>query len=258
MSMRRSGSRTKPRANARPGLPDRQALVTEAAGSLAVARATRWAMTIDRRRLVAVLGALVVGVVVASALARASATVEALGTTRTVLVATGRIEPGEPLTVANTELAARPAGHLPDHSLTERPSDAIASATIEPGEVVVEARVVGHSDGGSDGRGSGSVRGSVRETMLAIDERAVTIPMPFAPPPVRLGVVVDIVGIVAADGPFGATATPLGTGRVVFVGEDAITIATTSVEAMAVVSHLGSGAVELLITPFERAGPPLP
>ncbi len=254
MSMRRSGSRTKPRANARPGLPDRQALVTEAAGSLAVARATRWAMTIDRRRLVAVLGALVVGVVVASALARASATVEALGTTRTVLVATGRIEPGEPLTVANTELAARPAGHLPDHSLTERPSDAIASATIEPGEVVVEARVVGHPDGGSDRRGSGSVR----ETMLAIDERAVTIPMPFAPPPVRLGVVVDIVGIVAADGPFGATATPLGTGRVVFVGEDAITIATTSVEAMAVVSHLGSGAVELLITPFERAGPPLP
>lgn len=181
--------------------------------------------------------AVVIGAVVASALERASETVGALGSTQPALIATRTIEPGEPLTATNVIVAPRPVGHLPEGAMDDHPLDSVAASTIAAGEIVVEERIVG----------------SDPATALSVGERAVTIPMPLAPPPVRIGTVVDLVAISGGDSPFAASATSLGTGRVTAIGDHAITIATTERRALAVVSQLGSGAIELLITPFEAS-----
>ncbi len=211
-------------------------------GSLALARIEAWFRRLDRRRVIAIALALIVGLITQGAVTRARQTVASLGTTHPVAVASTEIEAGAELTLDNIRIEQRPVGHTPVGAISTDASGIdvigrIAAASIVAGEIVVERRVVSGADA------------------VGIDERAVSIPIPLAPPPLQIGDVVELVGVIPADGPFGATSTRLASGRVIAFDEQAITVATSPAQAMEVITHLGAGAVEVLVTPLDRIRP---
>jgi Flp pilus assembly protein CpaB len=88
--------------------------------------------------------ALVTGMVVSGAVAGAREALAGYGTARAVVVATHDIPAGTTIDRDDIEIDARPIAVMPAGALTEPPIDAVASATILEGEVVVERRVAGH------------------------------------------------------------------------------------------------------------------
>jgi Flp pilus assembly protein CpaB len=88
--------------------------------------------------------ALVTGVVVSSAVAGAREARAGYGTARVVVVATHDLPAGTVIGPDDVDTEARPIAVVPAGALTEPPIDAVASATILEGEVVVERRVAGH------------------------------------------------------------------------------------------------------------------
>jgi Flp pilus assembly protein CpaB len=76
---------------------------------------------------------------------------------RTVLVATRPVGLGEAIDEHNTELQARPAGHVPDRALGRRPAHRHATGEVSRGEILTEARVADRAGGVPAGRAAVAV-----------------------------------------------------------------------------------------------------
>ena len=148
-----------------------------------------------------------------------------------VVIATGSSGVGEPRADV-FELAARPAAFLPTDALTELPaaSDRLVVPVVA-GDVVTSR----HLD---------STR--VTPVILAPDTRAVGVPIGVGMPPLHDGDAVDVVLI--ADRFDGAsTADRSIDATVLFVGEDALTLAVPTDDVGAVVRALTTGRVAVVL-----------
>jgi Flp pilus assembly protein CpaB len=76
---------------------------------------------------------------------------------RTVLVATRAVGLGEAIDEHNTELQARPAGHVPDGALGRRPPGRHATSELSRGEILTEARVADQAGSVPAGRAAVAV-----------------------------------------------------------------------------------------------------
>jgi Flp pilus assembly protein CpaB len=164
------------------------------------------------------------------------------GSSRTVLVATRAIEPGERLAGA-TVPRRLPEVAVPSGAVTRSPPGGYAVDAIGRGEVVTAARV--------GGPGAARVAGR-----LAPGTRAVVVPLEAPGLPVRAGDRVDLLesssGDPAFDGPVAPTASgPVASGAlVVVVRGDALVVALDEREAVAVSRALGRGPlVPALVSP---------
>lgn len=203
--------------------------------TLALARAR-----FDRPRLIALVLVIVLGLFTARTIERSWDVQANLGQTSPVVVATRTLPAGHLVGPDDVIVRSRPVGHLPPGSLDSM-SLAIGTTverSISEGEVVLAHRLTGNRLG------------------LNADERAVTVALPFAPPPLESGDIVDLVGVGAAigsstfDGPVEVASSPLGQGRVLFVDENGITVAVDIQQVRPILEQMGQGTVELVVTPF--------
>ncbi len=85
------------------------------------------------------------------------------------------------------------------------------------------------------------------------DERAVTVPLPLAPPPVQTGDIVELIGLTAGFS-LGDRQTidtrSLGQGRIMAVEETGITVAVQPNQVLGIVETIAIGSIEIVMTPF--------
>lgn len=215
------GGPRRPRRSAERGL-------TGARAKLALRR-------LDRRRLLALGAAAVVALITFSTVSEAQHRSAALGQTQWVAVARVDASAGTTLTSAEIELIARPRQFVPGGAIADEAIGAVLTADIAAGEVVVGNRI-----------GAGN-------SPLAADERAVTVPLPLAPPLIDVGDHVELVGLQVVDVAGSAaptiSAVLITNGRVLAVGDEAVTVATPDHAALEVLRFLAAGSVELVVTP---------
>ena len=166
-------------------------------------------------RTAAVAGlALVSAVVTHQVTSDASAARAALGATTEVVVATAPIEPGTPVTSANTAVEARPAVHVPPGALAGTDGRAARHA-IGPGEIVTDADVrADHATGPA--------------ALLPEGWRGVAVESYGAVPPLDVGDVVDVhatVDPLLAEAGTAPTGVLVESAVVIAVDDDAITVA---------------------------------
>jgi Flp pilus assembly protein CpaB len=177
--------------------------------------------------------ALTTGLVANGLLHRAQEAQARWGSTRTVVVSTRALAPGDPLAGA-TAVRELPAVALPRGAIPELPAGAVALDPIGAGEVVTTARVGGPAAAAVSGR-------------LPRDTRAVVIPLEAKGLPVRVGDRVDLLasgaGDPAFDGPAAASPSgPVASGAlVVEVHPAALVVALDPTDAVAVAAALGRG-----------------
>ncbi len=188
--------------------------------------------SIPPRRILAMAIALAVGTGTWSVTRAAGVERARWGEVVAVLVATDHLEIGEALSAQNSELQNRPLALVPAGSLTELRVGVHTIAPLVPGQTIVEAAVAPDRAG---------LRGW---------ERAVTIPMPLAPPPLQGGDTVDLIAVrLVAGHPRSIT---LGHARVLDLDEVGLTLAIDQLAVGSVFEALGSGAVEVARRPTQR------
>ena len=139
--------------------------------------------------------AVATGLVADELLQRATDAEARWGATRTVLVATAPLEPGDAL--AGRTMARRlPASAVPEAALARAGAGAVAVDAIGAGEVVTEARIGGPGATGLAGR-------------LPPGTRAVLVPLEVAGLPVRVGDHVDLLAT-SPTAPVARAATVVG------------------------------------------------
>ncbi len=210
------------------------------AGSLVRARATLAFRRLDQRRLLAFVVAGVVAVVTFTTVSEAQSRSASLGQTQLVAIARTDLAAGSRLTSVNIDLIERPVRFVPVRAVGSEAEGEVLIADVVAGEVIVSSRL------GASG------------TPLGTDERAVTVPMPLAPPLLEPGDTVELVGLQAVDvagSPAPTVATVvITTGRVLAVTDNAVTVATPDHAALEVLRYLAVGSVELVATPFQAPG----
>lgn len=149
----------------------------------------------------------------------------------TVSVAVAELAPGDPIDPESVTLLDVPFVLLPDGFVSEVPAGAVAVAPIPAGQILTEAAIAMDREG------------------LRAGERAVTIPVPLAPPNLVIGDLVDV-HAVRAD-PVGPTSVvPLVLGAAVAnVPEGGITLAVPVEAVPALWRALATGSVELARRP---------
>ena len=165
--------------------------------------------------------ALATGLVADGLLQRATDAEARWGTTRTVLVATSALAPGDAL-AGRTVPRRLPALAVPEEAVARAGAGAVAVDVIGAGEVVTEARVGGPGAAGLAGR-------------LPPGTRAVLVPLEVPGLPVRVGDHVDLLGVTSPDAPVARAAT------VVEVRADALVVAVAPTAAVALAAALGQG-----------------
>lgn len=148
------------------------------------------------------------------------------GEAAAVVVVRHRVEPGTALTTADIELRRLPNAAIPDHALTALPGDAVASAAIERGEILVAANLVDH------GR-------------VPAGTRAITIALGEARPPVRDGDRVDLIATFDLSQPAIVVATDA---LVVDVGESTATVAVPVADEEQVAAAARQSAIVVAIS----------
>jgi hypothetical protein len=199
---------------------------------------------VDRRRLLAVFIALGVGLFVANLVDRSNGMVQAWGVTQNVVVARDEIDSGTRLTADRVEVQIWPIGLIPEGAVTnpELALGAIVTSAIGAGEPVNQSRIAANRLG------------------LRPTERSITLPIPLAPPPLEVGDIVELIGVGALSDTNtktstvgftnGVTTIALGSGRVVHVADDGITVAVDVVHVGALVAQVAIGGVEIIGTPL--------
>ena len=163
--------------------------------------------------------------------ARSTVAAERWGSTVTVVVSTESSGVGE-LRNGVFELADRPAAFLPIDALTELPTETDRLAVpVVAGDVVTSR----HLD---------STRAA--PVILAPDTRAVGVPIGVGMPPLHAGDAVDVVLI--GDQYDGTSTTDRSIdATVLFVGEEALTLAVAADDVGAVVRALTTGRVAVVL-----------
>ena len=179
--------------------------------------------------LVGLLAAATAGVVL-DRTAAADAARQRWGEERPVLVASHDLGPGDVLGAADGHVEHWPAALAPPDALATAGGGEVVAAPIAAGEPVVRHRL---------GRvGGGPVAGR-----LPAGTRGVTIPVGEAPPPVRPGDHVDVVGTDVS-----GAGTVIATGAlVVLVDEQAVVIAVEAADVGRVAGAVVAGATVLVV-----------
>jgi hypothetical protein len=156
-----------------------------------VVRARRALARPGPRRLgVALLGG-ATALTAVSLVGAAGAARDRWGTTRTVIVASRDLAPGDVVDAGAVEARELPEGLLVDAALADRPEGAVVRQPIVAGEPVVASRLAPHGLTGT-------------AALVAPGERAVTVPPgPAGAPPLVVGDLVDVLTVVPV-GPGGA------------------------------------------------------
>jgi Flp pilus assembly protein CpaB len=164
------------------------------------------------------------GLVADGVLQRAGDAEARWGTTRSVLVATGPIGPGDPL-AGRTEARRLPAAAVPAAALDPASAGgAVAVDAIGAGEVVTTDR-------------AGGPRARTLAGRLPPGTRAVLVPLEVTGLPVQVGDEVDLLPVSSPAAPAARAA------EVVEVRTDALVVAVRPSEAAAVAAALGQGAL---------------
>ncbi len=187
-----------------------------------------------------VLGlAAVTGVSVHLLIDQAAAARARFGDTTTVLVARSALAPGDRLD-GRVEPRRWPVALQPAGALTRAPAQAVATAPIGRGEVLVGARVSGHGRPGA-------------AALLRPGDRAIAVPVAVAGLPLRVGDRVDVLAVFDAAVDVAASVADTESGPVatdaivVAVGAEAVTVAVDAGEAPALARALGAGTVVLAL-----------
>ncbi len=184
------------------------------------------------RRVGAFAVALLVGGATWSILNAARTSQAQWGDLLTVLVAVEVIEPGEELTLNNTEVRALPLALLPRGAVTDERRGQLATAPIGVGQIIIEGQI------GVDRHG------------LQPDRRAITLPQPLATPALTRGDIVDLISVRATQS--SVAASSLGTAQVVQVTDHGITVVVDQHITATVFEALASGSVEFARRPTQR------
>lgn len=193
---------------------------------------------IDRRRAAVIALAAVLTVVTGRTVLESRAIVAGFGSVESVAIATRDLAPGTVVDADAVRWEQWPSAVAPDTvtDLDIGSEATIVRSPIAGGEPVMASRVFVNGAG------------------LALDERAVTIPQPLAPPPVEPGDVLDLIGLtpgITIGEKTVLDSRSLGRGRVVTVDETGITIAVPADRVAAIVETIAIGSVEVAITPFD-------
>lgn len=187
------------------------------------------------RLVVAVVLALVCGLLVLRATGRAEAAVDRYGEHVTTWVVASRLEPGDVIGRDDIAAEARPRSFVPDGAVDQDPVGRLVGALLVPGDVVVEHRL-----------GSGDRRGAA--ALVPEGWRAVAVPAIDAILPVEVGQRVDVLAALDPSGA-GAVGTVVAEdGVVVHVADDGtVTVAVPASRAGRVVAALSGGLVALAL-----------
>lgn len=150
---------------------------------------------------------------------------------RWVYVATQDVPAGSIIGPEAVSAQSWPAHLVPPSAVTFDPAGSTLIRQIEQGQPFTSPRL-----------GQGTFG-------LAVDELAVAIPVPLAPPPVEKGQGVILISLQPPDSPFQQTSSVLASARILFVNELAITVAVPERDARRVVEALATGSIEVVITP---------
>lgn len=170
------------------------------------------------------------------------------GRTASVVVVTGEVEAGQPITEADVEHRSLPRAVIPDRAVIESPVGRVAIVDLYPGEVLVTGRVA------PDGLSGAAA-------LLPPGTRALAVPTGPGTPPLAVGDTVDVLAgfdpllvVPSAEGtdPTGTEAVvparPLVSGAaVVAVADGSVTVAVLAVDAPRVAFAVAQGAVTLAL-----------
>ncbi len=187
------------------------------------------------RLVVAVVLALAVGVAVHRTTASAEAVTADLGSTAVVAVVDRPLAPGDEITPGDVVMQARPVGHLPAGAVVDDPTGRTVRAGVVAGEVLVADRLAG---AGRDGAGA----------LVPPGWRGVAIPIVDAAIPARPGDVVDVVASFDPSLDLREPSTVVVPGAVVVdVADDALTVAVPRSRVTAVAFAVANGIVSLAL-----------
>jgi Flp pilus assembly protein CpaB len=187
------------------------------------------------RLVVAVVLALVCGLVVLRTTGRAEAAVDRYGRQVTAWVVIRGIEPGDVIDHGDVAVERRPAAFVPRGAAAEDPTGRRVTQVLEAGEVVLEHRLAG-----GDRRGAAA--------LVPEGWRAVAVPALEAVLPVEVGQRVDVLAAVDPSGTGAVGTTVAEDGVVVHVADDGtVTVAVTPSQATRVIAALAGGLVALAL-----------
>ncbi len=193
---------------------------------------------LDRRRMVALCLASALVMVTLASVHRSRSVVGALGPTTPVAVAVHPLEPGHVITPDDLGWRQWPIGLAPPGFGDEGPIGSTVRWPVAADEPILASAVI--ADGGR----------------IAGDERAVTVPLPLAPPPISPGDRVELLGVrpgfPLADLPTLDT-VELGSARVIAIDDVGITVAVSPEIVVDIVETVALGSVEFVLTPSSRA-----
>ncbi|NNF55204.1 MAG: hypothetical protein HKN03_12290 [Acidimicrobiales bacterium] len=189
-----------------------------------------WLNLISRRQVIACIAAGGVAVVTASVVQSAREQAASWGGVTPVLVATEVIGSGAEVGSHNSVLRSLPLAVLPAEPLSILDEPTFAATTISDGQILTRLAISGDRDG------------------LEEQARAVTLPLPLAPPAVDPGDLVEIFGVSAQS--TGAQAEVLvERARVVAMTENGITVVVARHEVSELLRALAIGSVEFARRP---------
>lgn len=187
------------------------------------------------RLVLVALVALIVGLTVHRATARAAAVTDRLGTVTTVAVVERAVDPGETIEPGDITMVDRPVAHVPPGAVSDDPVGRTVRAALEPGEVLVRARL---ADAGRTGAAA----------LVPEGWRAVAVPWVDAALPARPG---DLVDVIASFDPSLVERDPslvvAADAVVVDVADGAVTVAVTRDRVTDVTFALANGIVTLAL-----------
>lgn len=192
----------------------------------------------------AVLLALATGALVTTTLRRAADAEAAYGVTRPVVVVVREVAAGQVVDDDDVEVRAWPSVLVPPGALDRAPTGRTALAALLPGEAVIGSRL-----SGPDAEGAAA--------LLAVDERAVPVPVVVPGLELRIGDRVDVLaggaegGGPAGDLPIGASGPDVvvAGATVVAVAEESVVLAVPSRAAAEVAAALTTGPLVLALRP---------
>lgn len=186
--------------------------------------------------LVTAAVAMAAGLAVASIVASAEAERTSWGTSRSVLILTHDLDPGDTVRPDDVSTEQRPAAAIPPGALRALPSDAVVHHHVFAGEELLEAHL---APAGSSGLA----------TMLDGRARGVAIPVEQGTaPPLEVGQLVDVVAVLPGGDSGGEVAYVVTAAvQVLAVDEDAVTVAVPRADATRVASALATGMVVLTL-----------
>ena len=158
------------------------------------------------------------------------------GSLRPAVVLRHHAAAGDVITAGDAVVRMLPAGVVPRDVLRRLPADAVAAVELNPGEMLVDRRLLGHGP-------------SEVAARLPRGTRAIAVPGAGALP-LDIGDHVDVLATFDPETSPGdaPTFTVARNAAVVHVGEDAVTIAVSTTSAPKVAYALAVGAVTLVLS----------